>query len=346
MQNQPLAIIVKPNLITRVFWLFFGLIALGIGIFSIGKPIGGFPEWLSPLVFHLGAIGVGVLSLIKLITIKAFILRKDELEVSSMFGLNQRIIPRSHVISMMEIEKSGEDSKWKECTLFTNYGKLKLSEQVHTNYADAMLIIREQWQIKKDTLLLTKELTKNKLIQGIVNLAIGGAIFMCLHQIKKVYELVPRSELVDIKSQIVNDISLTPTGKNDESINILVAAYPGFNFKMDRNAKSVISKTDFEQIAIKGDSIIFTISNRDYQKKLAKTESLNIWEQYINYPNIPIYGLRNNAITILNPDDYISVVTGLGGDNSWADGFFFKFLIFMFIASGVKNLYDYIMAIL
>ena len=87
--------------------------------------------------------------------LKTIILRKDELEVTNLFGLNRRVIPRSQVLSMVEIVKNGEDSTWKECLLKTNYGELKFSENMHTAYAELMHILREQWHIK-ETLPLRK----------------------------------------------------------------------------------------------------------------------------------------------------------------------------------------------
>ncbi len=346
MQHQSTTIIAKPSLGTRIFLLAGTLVPLGIGIFSIGKPIENYPEWLSPWVFHLGTIGLGLILMAKYISLETYVLNRNDMEVSAMFGFSQRTIPRSQVLSMVEVEERNEDTIWKKCTLYTNYGKFIISEQEYSNYADLMLVFRDQWQIKEDKPLLSRELKQNNLKQGIVSLAVAALIFYALQQIKAVYELAPRSELIEIKSRLVNDISLTDIGPDDNSVSLLLATYPGFNFKMDSYAKSVITRSDFEQIVVKNDTIILTVSKRDYQKKLEKTEPLNLWEKYINYPNITIYGLRNNAVIILNPDDFISATTGLGSSSNWTNGSIFYVLIFIFTMNGIQNLYDYIKGIL
>ena len=109
---------------------------------------------------------------------------------------------------------------------------------------------------------------------------------------------------VEITLTQINDSKIQISGKGSKSILIKSKEYPEYSFIINGVTLKEMDSDYYVNNVKRGDTLVVMIKEEFYNKKIAKTESLNFADKTINYQTIYVCGLKHRNFELFSTKDY------------------------------------------
>lgn len=152
-----------------------------------------------------------------------------------------------------------------------------------------------------------------------------------------VSELPDKNSIVKISGILKDEIKFERRGRGKKSLIIKLKNYPEIDFMIGSVA---LRQTNSEALILEnkvGDSIDLFVDNRDFRRKIVKTEKIPFPENYLHSDKINIVEVRNSKSSYLLLNDYNKVHL----KNNYLAIAFFGILAFLMTIFGIKILHAY-----
>jgi hypothetical protein len=164
-------------------------------------------------------------------------------------------------------------------------------------------------------------------------------ILFCVSSIFYDFKGIYNNDLSFITSELKTDVKLVVGRKRQKHLEFELKDYPNFKFKITGASYRGISDDEYFLERFKmGNLISAGIISDDYEKKIAKTKELHLFDKYIHYSTIPVYQIKDSQnlfqinINTVNKDKNES--------NYYIIGFLSVFgLLFLYLAFGNYRAY-------
>lgn len=293
------------SLIYFIFLIILGLISLFLGFLMFYYASkGSYPE-ISIVIIGFLFVIFGLYSIFSIYSYDSIFIYKDRFETRSVFGNTKKVFFFKDINYWIEIyiEPSPGPVRQK-LTVYSDKTKYKLISYFYKNYPDLKYAItkgknRDHNQEKKWFLKTNIYHSVASTIIGLMFISFGWHNYITSTNEVKSFEL-------QTITSVMSDSALIRKGGQSSFININIKSFPSFTFRINSYAYSATNSVGFFTNVGPNHTISIDVLKDDYQKKLSEEKKLDLFDKYVNFSEISVYGLRDKNRVYLDLEGYNS----------------------------------------
>ncbi len=229
------------------------------------------------------------------------VIQSDKFELVRIFNIKTDTFELQHIQSWLNRKKKSKNGDYEILYLiFSDKSRLKIKSY---NYCNFNQLEQKLIQNKAINHELEKELSLKENKQYSFAFILIGLVFLGITAKNYEYKNLSSSDISLVKGHVSEPLKIQKE-RRSETLIIKLSEFPEFNFRV---AGMSLDETYYEDLMNDfhiGQTLEFAIRKEDYDKKIAKTSSLTIWELIFHYDNIHIVEIVDNDFKYLSLEDY------------------------------------------
>ncbi len=256
-----------------------------------------YPDMMS-IIISCVTIGMAVFCAGYFSKFRKLHIHDGQLDIQDILGRAKTLYLRE-IKGWIAIDKADKYQKWQELTIYTDNSKYTIPSSLYNNYETLKQALtkgkardtHKEFEIKYRKAIIT-DLAVIGL--GLLFAGIGHAAYSSTHK-----GPVP---LAVLKGTIANQPHITKGSKGSRYLDIKLAEYPDFEFSISGKEYRKTYANDYVDYKHIGDTILLSIEQDTYKKKITEEKPLSFFDKTMHYYNIAVYGLQDSRKVFLSSE--------------------------------------------
>ncbi|WP_432670857.1 hypothetical protein [Flavobacterium sp. SM2513] len=259
------------------------------------------PTTLSFLIVGITLFLLATYLLVLFLKVFKITFYSNRIELVQFFGLNRRSIVLTQIDSWV-IRKN--KSKYGDYEILyivlSDKSHLKLSSYLYTNFD---FIKRKLKNNKPQNRFLREQLDRKEQTQFTFFFIAIGCVFIWYAVDAYQDKQITRTDISIVKGHLLENIEIKKS-RRSRTLIIKLKEYPEYEFKIGSLFLRETASGYLRDTYKKGDELKFAIETTDYEKKIAKTQSLSSWDYIFHYHSIAIVEVTEDDFDYLSLENY------------------------------------------